>query len=314
MAHFPAPVAVPKHVFDKRKERMRQLLISCLWGMMLRLTIIAAELIGVFVFDSAALLMDALTSLVDVFSSALLVICIKLAARPPDVNHPFGHGRFEPLLGLQLGLFMALVGGGMVVREVNEFLIARSQLFIINPRAWIIPFCAMILLEICYHFVMRVAKKQHSTALAADAVHYRLDSITSLCATVALLAVAYFPDKSHLIDHGGAIIISFLMIGIGFNAAWQNINQLLDTKPPVKFFNKVKKAANRVEGVLGTEKIRIQLFGPDAHVDIDVEVDPGLTVEVAHAISQKVRVKIQEDWPAVQDVTVHIEPYYPNDH
>ena len=88
----------------------------------------------------------------------------------------------------------------------------------------------------------------------------------------------------------------------------------MDRIPEDRFFNTVRQAAKHVEGVLETEKIRIQRYGPDAHVDIDIEVDPGLTVEVAHAISQKVRVEIQKAWPAVRDVTVHIEPYYSGDH
>lgn len=65
---------------------------------------------------------------------------------------------------------------------------------------------------------------------------------------------------------------------------------------------------------MDTEKTRIQLYGPDAHVDIDIEVDPELSVQKAHKISQEVRIEIQKAWPAVRDVTVHIEPYYPNDH
>ncbi|HEV8051295.1 MAG TPA: cation diffusion facilitator family transporter [Parachlamydiaceae bacterium] len=313
MTHFPSPIAVPDDVQEARKERVKQLVRSCLLGVVLRSAIIAVEFVGVYLFGSAALLMDALTSLVDVFSSILLVICIKLAARPPDANHPFGHGRFEPLIGLQLGLFMALVGGGMIFKEAGDMREATSQ-FVIDPRTWLIPFFAVILLELCYQIVMGVAKKQNSPALAADAVHYRIDSLTSLCAMIALIIASYFPEKSHLIDHIGALFISALMIGIGLNAAWQNTKQLLDAKPETKFFTKVITAAKRVKGVIETEKIRIQLYGPDAHVDIDVEVDPHLSVEVAHAISQKVRVEIQKEWPAVQDVTVHIEPYYPNDH
>jgi divalent metal cation (Fe/Co/Zn/Cd) transporter len=76
----------------------------------------------------------------------------------------------------------------------------------------------------------------------------------------------------------------------------------------------VRDAAKSVDGVCDTEKIRIQQHGPNAHVDIDVEVDPHMTVERAHEISQKVRRAIQTAWPQVLDVTVHIEPYYENDH
>lgn len=314
MSRFPAPIAVPENVQMARKERMKQLITSCLIGVLLRSAIIAAELMGVYYFGSAALLMDALTSLVDVFSSLLLVVCIKLAARPPDANHPFGHGRYEPLFGLQLGLFMALVGGGMLFKEAGDMGQAAASQGVIDPRTWLIPFFAIIILELCYRMVMGVAKRQNSPALAADAVHYRIDAITSLCAMIALLIAAYFPEQSFVIDHAGAVFISVLMIVIGLNAAWQNMGQLLDTKPEMKYFTKVITAAKRVKGVIETEKIRIQQYGPDAHVDIDVEVDPHLTVEVAHAISQKVRVEIQKEWPAVQDVTVHIEPYYANDH
>lgn len=313
MPQYPDPIALPNEVLEKRKERMRFLVLSCLGGVFFRSAIIIGELIGVYFFGSAALLMDALTSLIDVFSTLLLLICIKWAARPPDANHPFGHGRFEPLVGLQLGLFMALIGMGMIVKEVGHFG-SESEDVIINPKLWIIPFLAAILLETCYQVVTRIAKKHHSPALAADAAHYRIDALTSVCATIALVIAAYYPEKSHMIDHAGAIVISFLMIGIGFNAAWENMQQLLDARPEAKFFAKVKKAAKRVEGVRETEKIRIQLYGPDAHVDIDVEVDPQLPVEVAHKISQEVRAEIQKDWPAVRDVTVHIEPYYPNDH
>lgn len=313
MSQFPEPVTVPSYVLQQRRERLRQIVKSSLWGMGVRLTIILAELAGVFFFGSASLLMDALASLIDVFSSTVLVVCIWVAAKPPDENHPFGHGRVEPLVGLQLGMFMVLVGGGMLIYQ-GMLLFRPMHEKVIDSNAWIIPLGAIVLLEISYRMIIRTAKRQNSPALAADAAHYRVDGLTSLIAMIALLTAAYFPEWSHLLDHAGALLIALFMIGLGVNASWQNLNQLVDRAPDNIFFEKVRQAAGRVQGVLGTEKIRIQLSGPNAHVDIDVEVDPNLSVEVAHVISQKVRLEIQKGWPAVQDVTVHIEPYYPGDH
>ncbi len=311
--HFPNPVPVPEQVFRERKIRLRQLVASSLKGVAIRLAIIIAEFIGVWLYGSAALLMDALSSLLDVTATGLLIICLKLAARPPDTNHPFGHGRFEPLVGLQLGLLMIVIGGGMFFQQLFQ-LSESSPDKTLNTYAWVIPFAAVILLEMCYYIVMRAAKRQHSPALAAEALHYRMDALTSLCAAVALVIGAYVPEWSLPIDHIGALIIAVIMVVVGINALRQNLNQLVDRAPEEKFFRRVRASASRVDGVKGTEKIRIQLSGPDAHVDIDVEVDPLLSVEVAHAISQKVRVEIQKDWAQVQDVTVHIEPFYPNDH
>lgn len=313
MSLFPSPIQLPDEIIRQREERQRQLTKSCVRGIAIRFAIILGELAGVMIFGSSALLMDAIASFIDVFASLLLVICIKLAFRPPDEDHPFGHGRYEPLIGLQLGILMALVGGSMLFQQTFA-LKATSSEHMIDPRTWIIPFSAVILLEISYQAVMRTARQQNSPALAADAVHYRIDGITSLFATLALVGAAYFPLWGVIIDHVGAILIAILMIGIGIYAARQNLHQIMDRTPDKVYFERVSTAAKRVEGVLGTEKIRIQLYGPDAHVDIDVEVEPQQSVELAHAISQKVRVEIQKEWPQVRDVTVHIEPYYPDDH
>jgi cation diffusion facilitator family transporter len=312
MSHFPGTLQPPESVFRARAERKRQMVQSVGWGVIIRLIIILCEFVGVVLFGSSALFMDALSSLIDVVCSLFLLLFIKLAERPPDENHPFGHGRYEPLAGLQLGILLVVVGLGMLVQQGMQLTVLPAGE--LDRRAWIIPLCAVVLLEICYFIVMRTAKRQHSPALAADAVHYRIDSLTSLFAAVALILAAYFPSVSLAIDHVGAIAISFLMVVIGAFAVRNNLNQLLDHVPEPHFFTSVRKAAKSVSGVLDTEKIRIQLYGPDAHVDIEVEVEPQLSVEEAHKISQEVRVEIQKEWPAVRDVTVHIEPYYPNDH
>lgn len=314
MSHkFPDPVGLPPYVYETRHQRMKNLMSSCAKGIGIRSAIIIAEFAGVIIWGSSALLMDAIASLVDVLSSVLLLISLRLAAKPPDANHPFGHGRYEPLVGLQLGLFLALVGVVMLFQQMFAVVGANPDVHI-DKRLWIIPFIAMILLEICYRLTMRAAKQQMSPAMAADAIHYRIDGLTSLLATIALLAANFVPSLGVYIDHIGAIIIAVLMIGLGFRASWQNMNQLMDKIPEPLFFQRVERAAKRVAGVLGTEKIRIQHTGPDAHIDIDVEVDPHLSVEEAHRISQFVRAEIQKDWPAVRDVTVHIEPFYPGDH
>lgn len=282
-------------------------------GVILRSVIIIAELLGFVFLGSSALLLDALSSIFDVASSLFLILFIKIADKPPDRNHPFGHGRFEPIAGLQLGLLLAVLGGAMLIQQLFA-ISSQPQGRVIQPLTWLIPLGAVILLEISYQSLKRTAKRQNSPALLSDAVHYRVDAINSLFAMIALLFAAYFPRYSGLCDHLGAIVIAMLMIGIGVFAAKNNINQLLDRVPAQEFFDKVKTAAMRINGVLATEKIRIQLYGPDAHISIDIEVSPELSVDRAHELTQQVRAEIQKEWPAVRDVIVHVEPYYAGDH
>ncbi|MBA3958694.1 MAG: cation transporter [Parachlamydiaceae bacterium] len=312
MAKFPESLLPPDSVFQARAERRRQMIRVVAIGIGIRTLIVGGELVGATLFNSSALYMDALSSFLDVACSLLLILFIKLAERPPDTNHPFGHGRYEPLAGLQMGILLMVVGAWMLVHQVLQIPEAHAEA--LDKRAWLISLGALILLEVCYMISMRVAKRYESPALAADAAHYRVDSLTSLFATVALLVAAYVPEWSQVMDHIGASAIAVFMLVMGAFTAKGNVNQLLDRIPEKHYFDLVRRAAKNVAGVFETEKIRIQMFGPDAHVDIDVEVDPLLSVDKAHRISQEVRVAIQKEWPAVRDVSVHIEPYYPGDH
>lgn len=309
---FPHPVKLPPDVRDARKERNYHVTRSALLGILLRGGVIAFEFTGYWITDSSSLLMDALASLIDIIFSLSLIVSIKLASRAPDEDHPFGHGRYEPLVGMQLGLVLAVIGGIMIFEQA--FHLSHVPTHEVTPWAWIFALVAIIILETAYQITIKTADKHDSPALASDAFHYRIDSLTSFIALVALGIGAFFPHVSGYIDHAGALLIAVAMIGLGLYAARLNVNQLMDVVPEKHYFDTVTAAAKNVPGVLGTEKTRIQVYGPDAHVDIDVEVDPLLTVDRAHAISQQVRAEIQKAWPQVRDVTVHIEPYYPNDH
>lgn len=313
MSSYPAPVPLSEQVTQARLERTRRMIRAAASGVAVRVLIITAELLGFVFLNSSVLLLDALHSLTDVAASLLVILGIKLADRPPDRTHPFGHGRYEPLAGLQLALLITLVGGGLMVQQLFAFSAAEDKTPI-NRFTWLIPFVAVLLLELSYQVIMRTAKRENSAALAADAVHYRTDSFSSMIAVVTLGIAAWLPQWSVTIDHLGAIVLAGAMILMGLWAAKVNANQLLDRIPEESFFERVKATAHKVEGVLGVEKTRIQLAGPDAHVDIDIEVEPTMAVKDAHQISQLVRAAIQEDWPAVRDVVVHVEPYYEGDH
>jgi len=308
---FPPAIETPDNIDIERKMRNRHLIFAMLFGIGIRSVIILAELTGFVFFRSSALLVDALGTIVDVSASMILIVCIKLAARPPDEEHPFGHGRYEPLAGMQMGLFLLVLGLAMVVQQALQLIRGAPHRFI-DPKAWLIPLVAAVLLEGCFFFLRYVAKKRQSTALLSEAYHYHIDALNSLFAATALVLVAFFPQWSAFLDHTGAIVIAVAMVIVGIIASRENVHQLIDKVPPQPLFDRVRKAAEQVPGVRGTEKLSIQQYGPDAHVNIDVEVDPTMTVDEAHAISQKVRHEIQRDWSAVRDVIVHMEPFYRN--
>lgn len=313
MDKFPEAIPLPPSYMISRARRKHELIRSIWKGVLFRLLIVVAEVIGYIYFFSVSLLFDAIASGLDILFSFILLCGIRLAAKAPDDDHPFGHGRYEPFAGFQLSVFIILGGVVLAFQQfVTLFEIPKES--VISPWAWTIPMGAVLFLETSYQIMTHYAKTHNSPALRADAIHFRIDALNSLFAAIALILVALFPSWSLLFDHFGAFLIAILMCVVGFFAARENFHQLMDRKPDPQYFRLVIEQAMAVEGVLDTEKLRIQLSGPDAHVDIDIEVDPNMDVEGAHRISQHVRANIQHAWPAVRDVVVHIEPYYPNDH
>jgi len=299
---------LPSGVTLARKRRRRSLIDAAKKATFLRLLIVGVEVGGYLLFASSSLLFDAIASLFDVVASFSLIFFIRIAAKPPDEDHPLGHGRFEPMAGLQLALLLVLIGGGLFFQQCSSLFHLRPRLPI-HPLVWLISLGAVIVLEIAYRILHKAAKKEGSSALYAEAVHFRIDALSSLFATVALLVGAFNPKLSPLFDHLGALAISLLMICLGIVAALRNVHQLMDRVPDTSYFDLVRTAAMRVEAVRATEKLRIQLYGPDAHISIDIEVDPFLSVKEAHSITQMVRLEIQKSLPAARDVIVHLEPH-----
>ena len=308
---FPQNLPLPEHVPQERHRRLKELLRAALRAMTIRGLLIIIELTGFWFFGSQSLLMDAISSSMDLISSTLLILCLYVARTPPDHNHPFGHGRIEPIAGLLLGVFLIQVGIYLTWGQSHQF--DRPD-GIIDVRAAFCALTAAISMEVCYRSINRYARAHQSSAMVAEAMHYRTDAMNSLVAFIALSLSAFFPDHGLYLDRVGALIIAISMIYLGYKVSRENIDQIIDKRPDESMFNLIRKATMSVEGVRGTEKIGIQQYGPDAHVDIDIELDPEVSVDHAHRISQKVRRSIQSHWPAVLDVTVHVEPYFEGDH
>lgn len=311
---FPAPVNPCESVAVIRRQRLFELTRVTVLGILIRLVVIAAEFVGVALSGSSVLLVDAVASLFDVVSSLVLLGAIRFAARPPDDDHPFGHGRVEPLAGFQLSIL--LCGTGLWMAWQNLLLLSRAgeNHAALPGWVWVIPAGATLLLGTVTWLIRRAGMRMRSTALIAEAAHFQIDTATSFVAAGMLLVAACVPGSAATLDHVGGGLLALVMVGLGALAARENVNQLLDRIPREEDFERVKSSALAVEGVIDVEKVRIQHAGPDAHVDIDIEVAPEISVAQSHGIAQHVRARIQSDWPFVREVVVHVEPFYAGDH
>lgn len=253
---------------------------------------------------STAVVSDGFEAVADVFSSGIVFIGLWLASRPPDQNHPYGHGRYETLAGLFVGSLLVFTGIAICWRSFLTMAKPdQVRLFAIYPL--LVAIATKIVFAV---LKWKTARRLSSTSLAADAWHDVTDLFsTSIALTAVLLSVAG-PPRFQKADAAGGMIIALIVVFVGLRLIKHAVAQLTDTMPDDQFMAQIRDVALSVPGAMGIEKCFARRTGFRYHVDLHLEVDPDLTVRQSHEIAVKVKIEIKRRLNWVADVLVHVEP------
>jgi cation diffusion facilitator family transporter len=251
---------------------------------------------------SVATVSDGVESGADVVSSGLVYLGLRIAAKPADEDHPYGHGRFETLIAMAVGMLLAAAGAGICVRA----LLTDQQtpaLFAIWPLG-----LSIATKSVMSAVKMRAGRAARSAALTADAWNDSVDILSGSVALIAVLLAVYDPHLENA-DRAGGFVIGLIVIFMGFRVVRETALQLMDTMPEPAQMDALRSAALSVPGALGVDKCYARKTGLRYHVDLHLEVDPNLTVLASHEIARAVKrhLKNRLDW--VADVLVHVEPH-----
>ena len=275
-------------------------------GIGLNLLLAVLKFAGGIFGHTYALIADGAESLLDVFSSILVWAGFRVAARPPDANHPYGHGKAEPLAALAVALVIFAAAGWISVHAVHEIVTPHR-----GPHWFTLPLLAAIVVTKVW-FSRRMAAAgvaAGSTALDVEALHHWSDAITSGAAFVGI-ALAIAGGKGWEVADDWAALFACVVIAFNgvrmFNKA---LGDVMDTAAPDKFEDEVRTLALAVPGVGALDKVRVRKSGLSHLVDIQVRVNGDLTVRAGHDIAHAVKDALLASSPhAISDVSVHIEP------
>jgi cation diffusion facilitator family transporter len=252
---------------------------------------------------SVATVSDGLESAADVVSSGLVYLGLRIAAKPPDEDHPYGHGRFETLTALAVGVLLAAAGAAICGHSLETDR-QTPALFAIWPLGLsIVTKAVMAVVK------MRAGRAARSAALTADAWNDSVDILSGSVALISVLLAVFVPDHLRNADRYGGFVIGLIVIFMGFRVVRETALQLMDTMPEPVQMEILRVEALRVPGALGIDKCFARKTGLRYHVDLHLEVDPHLTVLASHEIARAVKrhLKSRLDW--VADVLVHVEPH-----
>jgi cation diffusion facilitator family transporter len=254
---------------------------------------------------STAVVADGLESAGDVLCSGLVLLALKVASKPADEDHPYGHGRAEILSGLLLGL--VLTAAGTLISYGSLHRIGQPAEPVKRYVVW--PLAASFAIKGGLAiFKFRQGRKMKSAVLTADAWN---DAMDTLSAVVALAAVGLaLADQSRFgdADRYGGFLVGLIVIATGVRVARDTALQLMDTMPDERLMAQIRAVAASVPGTCGVEKCYARKTGLRYHVDLHLEVDPDMTVRQSHKIAHDVQQRIRERLDWVADVLVHVEP------
>ncbi len=275
-------------------------------GIALNATLAAVKIAGGVFGHTYALIADGAESLLDILSSTLVWAGFRVAARPPDADHPYGHGKAEPLAALAVALFVFVMAGWIAVYAVHEIITPHQ-----GPAWWtLLVLAGVIVVKMIFSRRMEAAGEEvGSTALGVEALHHWSDAMTSAAAFVGIVIALWGGKGWETADDWAAlfacVVISFNGVGM-FGKALRDV---MDTAVAQDFENEVRALALAVPGVAALDKVRVRKSGLSHLVDIQVRVDGELTVRAGHDIAHAVKdALLASGRHAISDVSVHIEP------
>lgn len=254
---------------------------------------------------STSVVADGFESAGDVVTSGIVLFGLIVASKPPDEEHPYGHGRFEMITGQAVGVMLAAAGAFISIHALQHVGERHAP-----PALYgIFPLLGSIVVKAVLSTVkFRYGRRIHSAALVADAWNDTVDILSGTAALTALGLTLFDPSRFLAADHYGGFAVGVIVVVTGIRVVRETSLQLMDTMPDEDLMRQIREVAVQVPGVAGVEKCFARKTGFQYHVDLHLEVNPDITVRESHDIATRVRIRLKESLDFIADVLVHVEP------
>ncbi|MGN0370028.1 MAG: cation diffusion facilitator family transporter [Butyrivibrio sp.] len=265
-----------------------------------------AKLLAGIVAHSNAMISDAVHSASDVFSTFVVIIGIRLASKKPDKEHPYGHERMECVAAIILAVVLFITGLGIGMDALKNILNGNySNLQVPGILALIAAIVSIVSKEGMYWYTRYNAKKIDSSALMADAWHHRSDAFSSIGALIGIIGARLgFP----IMDSIASLVIFVFIVKAAFDIFKDAMNKMVDHSCDEKTEKQIYDCVVKNENVLGVDLLQTRIFGNRIYVDVEIRADASCTLQEAHSIAEAVHDDIEQNFPKVKHIMVHVNP------
>ncbi len=282
-----------------------------LLGMWLNILLALVKVTAGILGMSIAVVADGIHSISDSISDVVALTGLKISRKPRDESHHYGHGKFETLASVLIGLMILSAGAGMAFTAVDKLRSIAGGDEMHSPRTavLIVVVLSVIVKEWMYRYTISRGKKIKSSILVANAWHHRTDAFSSVAVLIGLGAMFLLGKGYYILDPLSALLVSLLVVWVSWKIVLNAMNELLEKALPPDRIRLIKDTVMSVDGVIETHKLRTRSIGNTVAVDLHILVNSSLGIVQAHDIASMVEKRLREVFGPDTIINVHAEPY-----
>lgn len=256
--------------------------------------------------NSGAMISDAVHSASDVFSTFIVMIGVKISSKESDKDHPYGHERLECVAAIALATVLCITGLGIGLSAVKKIIGGDyAHLAVPGVLALMAAVVSILVKEGMFWYTRHYARQIDSSALMADAWHHRSDSLSSIGALVGIIGARM---GYAILDPVASLVICFFIEKASYDIFMDAVNKMVDKACDEETEKALRECAESVEGVLGIDLLHTRVFGNKIYVDLEIRADGNKMLKETHAIAEQVHNRIEENFPKVKHIMVHVNP------
>lgn len=279
-------------------------------GSVVNVLLVIFKFIAGFVGRSSAMVADAVHSLSDLLTDIIIIVFVRTASKPIDHTHEYGHGKYETLATLIIGVILIGVGVGIMVSGIKDciefFHGDRGE----RPRAiaLIAAILSIVLKEGAYRYTLFHGKKINSSVLIANAWHHRTDAFSSIATLVGVAGSMFLGQDGLILDPIAAIVVSIYICKSGYDIGKDSIDELLEKSLPPETEKEIRELLRSVEGIEGVHNLKTRKIGNRIAIEAHTEMDGRITLESAHDIATIAEKQIKRKFGSKTHIGIHMEP------
>lgn len=297
---------------DRQKETYRVTIAGSIINILLLAFKFAAGILG----HSAAMIADAIHSLTDFVTDAIVLVFVRLGSKPTDHDHDYGHGKYETLASAIIGVSLLVVGMMICYSGVTKTYHAMCGEPLQQPGfiALAAAVASVVLKEWAYRFTVRVGRRCHSEAVVANAWHHRSDALSSVGTTVGIGGAIILGEKWAVLDPLTAIVVSFFIMKAAWSVLSKAVGELTDGSLPKETEDEIEKIVSEDKDVSVVHNLCTRRIGNRIAIEMHVRMPGETSLYVAHHHATEIEKRLKQRFGADTHISIHLEPVKVNGH